>query len=145
MIWRREARPADHPRPAVAGQHDFLFTYRVQYVSRLQDLASRQEQAQAQLEQARNARITAEQHWPPTRKLQAELQVLYNERWSTPMMRLTALIDEVKRLRRGQPPPAAGVRVFRAAHRSSPPPIDPGQRGDRYDHRGDCIHRSGNI
>jgi len=76
----------------------FFFTYRVQYVSRLQDLDARQEQAEAQLDQARNARITAEQQLAAYKKVQADLQVLYNERWSTPMQRLTALIDEVKRL-----------------------------------------------
>jgi len=76
----------------------FFFTYRVQYVSRLQDLDARQEQAEAQLDQARNARVTAEQQLAAYKKVQADLQVLYNERWSTPMQRLTALIDEVKRL-----------------------------------------------
>jgi hypothetical protein len=76
----------------------FFFTYRVQYVSRLHDLDARQEQAEAQLDQARNARITAEQQLAAYKKVQADLQVLYNERWSTPMQRLTALIDEVKRL-----------------------------------------------
>jgi len=50
------------------------------------------------IEQARNARITAEQQLVAYKKVQADLQVLYNERWSTPMQRLTALIDEVKRL-----------------------------------------------
>jgi hypothetical protein len=76
----------------------FFFTYRVQYVSRLHDLDARQEQSEAQLDQARNARITAEQQLAAYKKVQADLQVLYNERWSTPMQRLTALIDEVKRL-----------------------------------------------
>jgi hypothetical protein len=76
----------------------FFFTYRVQYVSRLHDLDARQTQSEAQLDQARNARITAEQQLAAYKKVQADLQVLYNERWSTPMQRLTALIDEVKRL-----------------------------------------------
>jgi hypothetical protein len=76
----------------------FFFTYRVQYVSRLHDLDARQTQSEAQLDQARNARITAEQQLAAYKKVQTDLQVLYNERWSTPMQRLTALIDEVKRL-----------------------------------------------
>ena len=76
----------------------FFFTYRVQYVSRLQDLDARQSQTEAQLDQARNARMTAEQQLAAYKKVQADLQVLYNERWSTQMQRLTALIDEVKRL-----------------------------------------------
>jgi hypothetical protein len=76
----------------------FFFTYRVQYVSRLQDLDARQEQSAAQLDQARNARVIAEQQLAAYKKVQTDLQVLYNDRWSTPMLRLTMLIDEVKKL-----------------------------------------------
>jgi hypothetical protein len=76
----------------------FFFTYRLQYVSRLQDLDARKEQAQAGLQQARRARITAEQQLASYKKVQEDLQVLYNERWATQIQRLTTLIDEVKKL-----------------------------------------------
>lgn len=76
----------------------FFFTYRVQYVSRLEDLDARQEQTQARLQQAHRLRVKAEQQLAGYKKVQSDLQILYNERWSTPMQRLTALIDEVKRL-----------------------------------------------
>ena len=98
MIWREKRVLLIVLGLLLLANTVFFFTYRVQYVSRLQDLDTRQEQAQAQLDQARNARITAEQQLAAYKKVQADLQVLYNERWSTPMQRLTALIDEVKRL-----------------------------------------------
>jgi hypothetical protein len=98
MIWREKRVLLIVLGLLLLANTIFFFTYRVQYVSRLQDLDTRQEQAEAQLDQARNARITAEQQLAAYKKVQADLQVLYNERWSTPMQRLTALIDEVKRL-----------------------------------------------
>jgi hypothetical protein len=98
MIWREKRVLLIVLGLLLLANTIFFFTYRVQYVSRLQDLDTRQEQAEAQLDQARNARVTAEQQLAAYKKVQADLQVLYNERWSTPMQRLTALIDEVKRL-----------------------------------------------
>ena len=98
MIWREKRVLLIVLGLLLLANTIFFFTYRVQYVSRLQDLDTRQEQAEAQLDQARNARVTAEQQLAAYKKVQADLQMLYNERWSTPMLRLTALIDEVKRL-----------------------------------------------
>src|SRR3954451_1489947 len=98
MIWREKRVLLIVLGLLLLANTIFFFTYRVQYVSRLQDLDARQEQAQAQLDQARNARITGEQQLAAYKKVQADLQVLYNERWATPAERLTALIDEVKRL-----------------------------------------------
>src|SRR5258708_2743130 len=46
----------------------------------------------------RRPRLTAEQQLAAYKKVQSDLQVLYNERWSTAFQRLTALIDEVKKL-----------------------------------------------
>jgi hypothetical protein len=98
MIWREKRVLLIVLGLLLLANTVFFFTYRVQYESRLHDLDTRQEQAQAQLEVARNARLTAEQQLAGYKKVQTDLQVLYNERWSTPPQRLTALIDEVKRL-----------------------------------------------
>jgi len=98
MIWREKRVLLIVLGLLLLANTIFFFTYRVQYVSRLQDLDTRQAQAEAQLDQAHNARVTAEQQLAAYKKVQADLQMLYNERWSTPMQRLTALIDEVKRL-----------------------------------------------
>jgi hypothetical protein len=98
MIWREKRVLLIVLGLLLLANTVFFFTYRVQYVSRLQDLDARQAQSEAQLDQARNARLTAEQQLAAFKKVQADLQVLYNEHWSTQMQRLTALIDEVKRL-----------------------------------------------
>jgi len=98
MIWREKRVLLIILGLLLLANTVFFFTYRVQYVSRLQDFDTRQEQAQAQLDQAHAARIAAEQQLAAYKKVETDLQVLYNERWSTPMQRLTALIDEVKRL-----------------------------------------------
>ena len=98
MIWREKRVLLIILGLLLLANTVFFFTYRVQYVSRLQDFDTRQEQAQEQLDQAHAARIAAEQQLAAYKKVETDLQVLYNERWSTPMKRLTALIDEVKRL-----------------------------------------------
>jgi hypothetical protein len=98
MIWREKRILLVVLTILLLANTLFFFTYRVQYVSRIQDLVGREEQSKARLDQARHARVTAEQQLAAYKKVQTDLQVLYNERWSTPMMRLTALIDEVKKL-----------------------------------------------
>jgi hypothetical protein len=98
MIWREKQILLIVLGVLLLANTLFFFTYRVQYVSRLQDLDGRKEQAQSRLQQARRARITAEQQLASYKKVQDDLQVLYNERWATPMQRLTTLIDEVKKL-----------------------------------------------
>ncbi len=98
MIWREKRILLIVLGVLLLANTLFFFTYRVQYVSRLQDLDATKEQAQARLQQARGARITAEQQLAAYKKVQNDLQVLYNERWATPMQRLTTLIDEVKKL-----------------------------------------------
>jgi hypothetical protein len=98
MIWREKRILLIVLGVLLLANTFFFFTYRVQYVSRLQDLDATKDQAQGRLQQARRARITAEEQLAAYKKVQNDLQVLYNERWATPMQRLTTLIDEVKKL-----------------------------------------------
>jgi len=84
MIWREKRILLIVLGVLLLANTVFFFTYRVQYVNRLEDLDANKEQTQAQLEQARNARVTAEQQLAAYKKVQTDLQVLYNERWSTP-------------------------------------------------------------
>lgn len=98
MIWREKRVLLIILGVLLLANTLFFFTYRVQYVSRIKDLDERQEQAKARLQQAQRASITAEQQLAAYKKVQDDLQILYNERWSTPLLRLTALIDEVKKL-----------------------------------------------
>src|ERR1700686_743013 len=98
MIWREKRILLIVLGLLLLANTIFFFTYRVQYVSRLPDLGARQEQAGARLGEARHARTTAEKRLAAYKKVQSDLQVLYNDRWSTAMQRLTALIDEVRGL-----------------------------------------------
>jgi Tfp pilus assembly protein PilO len=98
MIWREKRILLIVLGVLLLANTIFFFTYRVQYVSRLEDLDAKQEQTKAHLNEVRHARVTAEQQLAAYKKVQTDLQMLYNDRWSTPMLRLTALIDEVKRL-----------------------------------------------
>ncbi|HEX7678851.1 MAG TPA: GspMb/PilO family protein [Thermoanaerobaculia bacterium] len=98
MIWRERRTLLIVLGLLLLANTIFFFTYRVQYVSRLQDLDAREAQTAARLDQARHTRITTEQQLAAYKKVQTDLQVLYNERWSTALQRLTALIDEVRRL-----------------------------------------------
>jgi Type II secretion system (T2SS), protein M subtype b len=98
MIWREKRLLLIVLGVLLLANTLFFFTYRVQYVSRIEDLDGRMEQTKARLQQAQRARLTAEQQLAAYKKVQNDLQVLYNDRWSTPLLRLTALIDEVKKL-----------------------------------------------
>jgi Tfp pilus assembly protein PilO len=98
MIWREKRILLIILGVLLLANTIFFFTYRVQYVSRLEDLDGRQEQSKARLQQAQRARVTAELQLAAYKKVQNDLQILYNEHWSTPLLRLTALIDEVKKL-----------------------------------------------
>ena len=55
MIWREKRVLLIVLGLLLLADTIFFFTYRVQYVSRLQDLDARQEQTQTKLEQARNS------------------------------------------------------------------------------------------
>jgi len=98
MIWREKRILLIVLGVLLLANTIFFFTYRVQYVNRLQDLDAKQEQTKARLQQAHRARISAEQQLAAYKKVQSDLQVLYTKNWATPAERLTALIDEVKKL-----------------------------------------------
>jgi len=76
----------------------FFFTYRLQYEQRLKDLDDRREQAQARLNQQREARVLAERRLVAFRNTSKDVEDIYTRQWATEDQRLTALISEVKRL-----------------------------------------------
>ncbi len=98
MIWREKRILLAVLGILLLGNTLFFFTYRVQYQKRLQDLDARLQQSEDRLKHAQNARLAAEQQLGAYRKVQQDLQTLYNDRWATEPQRLTALINEVKRL-----------------------------------------------
>ena len=98
MIWRERKVPLIVMAVLLLGNIFFFFTYRVQYQSRLSDLDTRQQQAQQRLAEAQRARITAEQQLASYDKVRSDLQMLYDERWSTQAKRFTPLFVEVTKL-----------------------------------------------
>ncbi len=98
MIWREKRLLLIVLAVLLAANTIFFFTYRVQYKNRLQSLDERRQQAEGTLQQARAARAAAEQRYASYKKIQADVQSIYADQWSTEPRRLTALITEVKRL-----------------------------------------------
>ena len=98
MIWRERKIPLIVMGVLLVGNVFFFFTYRVQYQSRLNDLDARLEQAQKQLADAQRARITAQAQLDGYAKVRRDLEVLYNDRWSTQARRFTLLFQEVKKM-----------------------------------------------
>ncbi|HVE70063.1 MAG TPA: hypothetical protein VNI54_01745 [Thermoanaerobaculia bacterium] len=76
----------------------FFLTYRVQYQSRIDEMEERRAQAEGQLDRTKRQRADAEMSLAAYRKVERDVQLVYDETWSTQPKRLTAMIAEVKRL-----------------------------------------------
>lgn len=98
MIWREHRTLLIVLGVLFVANAIFFFTYRVQYETRLQALDTRLKQSEDELQRARNKRMAAEQQLASYNKAQADLENLYNRTWSTEAQRLTALINELKRM-----------------------------------------------
>lgn len=98
MIWREKRVLLIILGVLLAANALFFFTYRVQYESRLSDLASRLDQTKAQLQEARHVRVAAEAQLAAYRKAQTDIRQIYDVEWSTEPQRLTSFIGEVMRL-----------------------------------------------
>jgi Tfp pilus assembly protein PilO len=98
MIWREKRVLLLILGVLLLANTFFFFTYRVQYQKRLEALDARLRDAEQRLQRARDTRLAAEQQLASYNKVRTDLQTLYNSRWATQAQRLTALIDEIKRL-----------------------------------------------
>jgi Tfp pilus assembly protein PilO len=98
MIWREKQLLLVVLGILLIANLIYFFTYRVQFEERLQDYAARAEQSQGRLDQARATRVAAERELAAYRKVQHDIQDVYENRWSTEAARLATLIEEVKRL-----------------------------------------------
>ena len=76
----------------------FFLTYRVRYQQRLEDLDSRQTQAQAQLDLAIAHRKAIEAQLAAYAQVRQDIQTIYDQRWSTQKQRLSPIIVETQRL-----------------------------------------------
>lgn len=98
MIWREKRVILIILGVLLLANTIFFFTYRVQYQSRLDTLDDHLEETERGLEQARDARVRAEQTFQGYRQVERDVMTVFNDQWSTEPARLTALIAEVKRL-----------------------------------------------
>ena len=98
MIWREKRIPLAILGVFLLANAVFFFTYRVQYENRLQGLEADKHAAEQRLANVRGDRAKTEQQIAAYRKAQNELSLIYNDKWATEPERLTALINEVKRL-----------------------------------------------
>jgi hypothetical protein len=76
----------------------FFFTYRVQYENRLESLDERLAESKQRLAQAQAARLSAERRYATYRRIETDVQEVYERHWSTQAERLAPLIIEIKRL-----------------------------------------------
>lgn len=98
MIWRERRTLLVVLGVLLAANTIFFFTYRVQYEQRLRDLDSRKDQMEQKLKDVRTTRQLAERQYGAYRRVQKDIDEIYNVRWSTQSARLASLITEVKRL-----------------------------------------------
>lgn len=98
MIWRERRTLLVVLGILLAANTIFFFTYRVQFEERLRDLETRKGQLEQRLTEVRNARQLAERQYAAYRRVQKDIDEIYNVRWSTQAARLAPLITEVKRL-----------------------------------------------
>ena len=98
MIWREKRILLVVLTLLLAGNVIFFLTYRVQYQSRLDEMDTRLEQAEAQLARSREARATAEQSVAAYARVERDVKRIFEEQWSTRPQRFTRFVAEVKRL-----------------------------------------------
>lgn len=98
MIWREKRILLLLLAALLLGNIVFFLTYRVQYQTRLDEMDARLEQAEGQLTQTRQSRADAEAKLLGYKKVERDVQQVFDEHWSTRLRRLTLFIVEVKRL-----------------------------------------------
>ncbi len=98
MIWREKRVLLVVLGVLLLANAVFFFTYRVNYERRLKALDATLKESDAKLLKARNTRRAAQQQIDGYRKVQADIQTIYNQRWATEPERFTALVTEIKKV-----------------------------------------------
>jgi len=98
MIWREKRVLLIILGVLLAANLVYFFTYRVRYQSRLQDREEELAQKETELAQAHTARLRSERSYQSYRKVERDVQQVFNENWATQEERFTQLVAEVKRL-----------------------------------------------
>lgn len=98
MIWREKRILLIVLGALLAINIAFFLTYRVRYQQRVESLDTSLEQVNAGLEAARQRKAAAEQTLTGYKTTTADIQRIYEDVWSTPQQRLTAMILEIRDL-----------------------------------------------
>lgn len=98
MIWREKRTLLIILGLVLAANAAYFLTYGIQYQSRLEGLDERLATAEQRLERAKAGRIAAEQTLEGYRKVERDVDIVFDDYWSTEEKRLTMMIAEVKRL-----------------------------------------------
>jgi hypothetical protein len=98
MIWRERRVLLLVLGLLLAANTIYFFTYRVRYQARLEDREADLTQKQAELDQAHQARLSAERTYQSYRQIEHDVTQVFDEHWSTQTDRFTRLVLEVKRL-----------------------------------------------
>lgn len=98
MIWREKRVLLIVLGLLLAANVVYFFTYRVRYQARVQDREEDLAQKQSELDQAHAARLRSERTYQSYKKIERDVQQVYDENWATQEERFTQLVAEVKRL-----------------------------------------------
>ena len=98
MIWREKKTLLIILAAVLVANAIYFFTYRIQYENRLRSLDARRDEVNAQLQEAKRARSAAERQVAEYKKIQRDVDDIYEATWSTQSQRLTSIIAEVKQL-----------------------------------------------
>ncbi|HWW61072.1 MAG TPA: hypothetical protein VN181_06885 [Thermoanaerobaculia bacterium] len=98
MIWREKRVLLVILALLLAANTAFFFTYRVRYKNRIDSLDQRLAESEGKLNEARAERLAAERRYASYRKVERDVQFIYDQKWATQSERLTAVIAEIKKL-----------------------------------------------
>lgn len=108
----------------------FFMTYRVRYQQRVDELHQRLEAQKVSLEQARQRRMGVEKRIGGFEGIEKDIKWVRSDLWSTPDVRLVALIVEINRLaRQSQLVPRSISYSLGEARDGSTPQINKADRG----------------
>lgn len=100
MIWREKRTLLGVIALILLINVVFFLTYRVRYQQRVDDLHRRLDAQKVSLEQARYSRMAVEKRILGYQAVEKDIKWVHSDLWSTPDVRLVALIIEINRLAR---------------------------------------------
>ncbi|HXI12553.1 MAG TPA: hypothetical protein VNM92_07900 [Thermoanaerobaculia bacterium] len=98
MIWREKQWTLIAIGTLLLLNVIFFLTYRVRYQERIKELDAKLATSEGKLNEARKQRVESDRELGGYRQVEAEIESVYRDRWSTPQLRLTGLLQEMSQL-----------------------------------------------